>query len=225
MPESEGLCKCGCGQLAPLASRTRHERGMTRGQPLDYIPSHRPVKKKYVEVVPASVESTYCLCGCGGITSLATATRADRGQTKGEPINYLRGHYPRKKNEQPRKRSSGKPKLSIAVEESRKREGKAQVKCIDCGAAFPEKSIFGYSFFRCPTCKEKIAALENSITATPSCTWCEEDSIAHSDKSMRNRLYTCLKHWDKLKSTLRDHYNEKESYLVSSMNQFRSEGI
>lgn len=35
-----GYCQCGCGQLAPIATRNRHERGQVKGQPMRYIPHH-----------------------------------------------------------------------------------------------------------------------------------------------------------------------------------------
>jgi hypothetical protein len=33
-----------------------------------------------------------CFCGCGRPTSLATATERRRGNVKGEPVKYIRGH-------------------------------------------------------------------------------------------------------------------------------------
>jgi hypothetical protein len=33
-----------------------------------------------------------CKCGCGGSTKLAVKTDPRRGQVKGEPVDYLRGH-------------------------------------------------------------------------------------------------------------------------------------
>ncbi len=35
-----GYCQCGCGELAPLATQTRPERGQVRGQPISYIRGH-----------------------------------------------------------------------------------------------------------------------------------------------------------------------------------------
>lgn len=35
-----GLCKCGCGEKTPLATRTRPYLGTVQGQPLDYLPGH-----------------------------------------------------------------------------------------------------------------------------------------------------------------------------------------
>jgi Holliday junction resolvase RusA-like endonuclease len=39
------LCKCGCGELTPIASHTRKDRGYTKGQPLEYVPGHN--SKRY----------------------------------------------------------------------------------------------------------------------------------------------------------------------------------
>lgn len=34
------LCKCGCGNLAPISTRTRKERGQVKGHPVHYIVGH-----------------------------------------------------------------------------------------------------------------------------------------------------------------------------------------
>jgi hypothetical protein len=39
-----GLCECGCEQQAPLASRTRTDRGQVRGQPVRFILGHSGFK-------------------------------------------------------------------------------------------------------------------------------------------------------------------------------------
>lgn len=36
----KGLCQCGCGQRAPIATSTCHSRGHVRGQPLRFINHH-----------------------------------------------------------------------------------------------------------------------------------------------------------------------------------------
>jgi hypothetical protein len=36
------LCECGCGKPAPLASRTRTDRGQKQGQPVRFIKWHSP---------------------------------------------------------------------------------------------------------------------------------------------------------------------------------------
>lgn len=37
----------------------------------------------------------YCRCGCGEKSPLATKTRNDRGQVRGQPVRYVPGHHPR----------------------------------------------------------------------------------------------------------------------------------
>lgn len=41
--------------------------------------------------------SGLCRCGCGARTNLASETNKKRGQAKGEPLDYLRGHGTRKR--------------------------------------------------------------------------------------------------------------------------------
>src|SRR4051812_18725191 len=40
----DGLCQCGCGEPAPLATRTYRQRGHIKGQPLRFIPGHQARK-------------------------------------------------------------------------------------------------------------------------------------------------------------------------------------
>lgn len=35
----------------------------------------------------------FCLCGCGQLTNLAPQTHRGKGWVKGEPLNYLYGHF------------------------------------------------------------------------------------------------------------------------------------
>lgn len=37
---NDGLCQCGCGQLAPIATRTVTSRGRFKGQPMRFIRGH-----------------------------------------------------------------------------------------------------------------------------------------------------------------------------------------
>lgn len=39
--------------------------------------------------------STLCECGCGLPTPIATRTRSNRGQKKGEPLRFINGHNSR----------------------------------------------------------------------------------------------------------------------------------
>jgi len=52
--ERPGLCKCGCGQSAPIAHQTDKARGYVKGQPRDYVTGHngrRPVAERFWEKV------------------------------------------------------------------------------------------------------------------------------------------------------------------------------
>jgi hypothetical protein len=40
MPANDGYCRCGCGERAPLAKRTRKDKGHVRGKPVDYVLGH-----------------------------------------------------------------------------------------------------------------------------------------------------------------------------------------
>lgn len=43
-------CQCGCGQEAPIASRTMTRDGWIKGQPMKYVRNHyRPPKRKLVQ--------------------------------------------------------------------------------------------------------------------------------------------------------------------------------
>lgn len=39
--------------------------------------------------------SGLCRCGCGGKTPIAKTTRAYRGQVKGQPVRFIKGHGPK----------------------------------------------------------------------------------------------------------------------------------
>jgi len=43
----KGYCECGCEQLAPLAKKTRPERGWIKGQPIRYIHGHNMVGNQF----------------------------------------------------------------------------------------------------------------------------------------------------------------------------------
>lgn len=45
------------------------------------------------------MNTLYCQCGCGRITSLATSDRPKYGQVKGLPVRYIKGHNGRKEPE------------------------------------------------------------------------------------------------------------------------------
>lgn len=39
--EATGLCECGCGEMAPLAKRTKNKIGHKKGQPVRFIRGHQ----------------------------------------------------------------------------------------------------------------------------------------------------------------------------------------
>lgn len=53
------LCECGCGQPAPIATRTRNDAGWIKGQPLRFIKGHRGKKKKVCEWCNKPFEVTF----------------------------------------------------------------------------------------------------------------------------------------------------------------------
>lgn len=56
-----GLCQCGCGQPTPLATRTR--RGVRRGEPMRFLPTHN---RRAISAPPADAAGArLCAGGCG----------------------------------------------------------------------------------------------------------------------------------------------------------------
>jgi hypothetical protein len=105
----EGYCKCGCGQLAPLASQTYTKRGWVKGEPVRFIRGHA---NRIDNFVAAPNPSGLCMCGCGERTPLARHTQ--RGTTiKGKPIRFLPGH-------------------ASAIQSNRK----VELQCPECSALF-----------------------------------------------------------------------------------------
>ncbi len=86
---ASGLCMCGCGRPAPIATRTRGWCGHVRGKPIKYIPEHRNRRQYTPEELPNP--SGLCKCGCGQQTALAKSTQ--RGLVKGQSVRYLPGHH------------------------------------------------------------------------------------------------------------------------------------
>lgn len=43
-----GYCHCGCGQIAPIAEKTRNDRGWVKGQPINYIHGHNGTRNRTV---------------------------------------------------------------------------------------------------------------------------------------------------------------------------------
>jgi hypothetical protein len=84
-----GLCECGCGVLAPIATYTDKRRGHIKGEAIRFINHHH----KMVNLTPSN-PSGLCLCGCGQLAPIAKQGHSKRGHTKGLPQCYVRGHNP-----------------------------------------------------------------------------------------------------------------------------------
>ena len=41
-----GLCRCGCGAAAPIATKTDRRWGIIRGEPRPYIQGHNPARAR-----------------------------------------------------------------------------------------------------------------------------------------------------------------------------------
>ncbi len=92
------LCACGCNQETGLASRSRKDRGIVKGEPLKYLPGHnkgKPSKGKppkpavtYPEpgdlYPPSDIERFVRYLGCWGTTDLENALH------KRDPAEYRR---------------------------------------------------------------------------------------------------------------------------------------
>lgn len=63
MNDTSGLCECGCGQLAPLATRTRTDRGQVKGKPVRFIRGHTLAQNRRRDLTLADykvVDTGYC---------------------------------------------------------------------------------------------------------------------------------------------------------------------
>lgn len=90
------LCECGCGEPAPIARRTRPERGQVAGEPVRFIRGHSarvlgPRGLRDPAAACANPEGL-CWCGCGERTPLAKRTQSARGDVAGQPLRYVPGH-------------------------------------------------------------------------------------------------------------------------------------
>lgn len=55
-PNPLGLCECGCGELAPIASKTRNHLGHIKGKPVRFIPGH--VARALNKPAPRQIDPT-----------------------------------------------------------------------------------------------------------------------------------------------------------------------
>lgn len=65
-PNPSGLCQCGCGRPAPIASRVDNRHGHVKGQPVRFCRGHATRK-------PDPNPSGRCGCGCGGLTRVTSS--------------------------------------------------------------------------------------------------------------------------------------------------------
>jgi hypothetical protein len=110
------LCACGCGQPAPVVTKTDSKRGVRKGDVMPYRRGHHPRPTSYgcgcgcglsrddcsankraehrrwwTTTYPRIPYGT-CCCGCGRRTDLAPRTQSERNWAKGEPKPFLHGH-------------------------------------------------------------------------------------------------------------------------------------
>jgi hypothetical protein len=74
------ICECGCGKRVPASERPDRQRR--------FLPHHRFGKK----MRPPN-PSGLCMCGCGRATSLAIRSQRNRGDVKGQPVKFIKGHF------------------------------------------------------------------------------------------------------------------------------------
>jgi hypothetical protein len=57
---AHGLCRCGCGHLAPIATRNRRSKGWIKGEPKRYVSGHNNAKSGPLYVVEERGYRTPC---------------------------------------------------------------------------------------------------------------------------------------------------------------------
>lgn len=93
-----GLCECGCGQPAPIATYNEPKRGTVKGQPQRFISGHN-ARSKFPPIIEENVPPKYCECGCGGITSIATENDASTGRVRGQRVRFMPCHHTQRSRE------------------------------------------------------------------------------------------------------------------------------
>lgn len=92
---SDHLCECGCGEFTLIAVRTHTRMGIRKGEPLRFVKGHSGGRGAFIG--SGANPTGICQCGeCGRQTPLASQTRRDRGQIRGEPVRFIHGHHARK---------------------------------------------------------------------------------------------------------------------------------
>lgn len=96
-----GLCHCGCGNEAPLASISSTDKEWIKGYPKKFKHGHTGGYKQYVELEDGlcicrnpecSIPKGYCHCGCGNRTSIIKESSQANLLVKGEPHRFIYGH-------------------------------------------------------------------------------------------------------------------------------------
>lgn len=64
-PNPSGICQCGCGLPAPIATRSDSRAGHVRGEAMRFRLGHNGRKRPHVEEEPH-----LCACGCGELTTV-----------------------------------------------------------------------------------------------------------------------------------------------------------
>jgi hypothetical protein len=85
------LCRCGCGEPAPIAAKTSKRDGHVKGQPCDFIQGHGRSRRTLQNILPPN-PSGLCMCGCGQRTPIAKQTSTKKGYVQGEATRFLNGH-------------------------------------------------------------------------------------------------------------------------------------
>jgi hypothetical protein len=87
------LCECGCGEPAPIATKTSTTQGYRKGVPMRFVSGHNSRNRPVAPEPPAKL----CECGCGEPAPISKKTLHARGQVKGQPVRFIHGHAARVK--------------------------------------------------------------------------------------------------------------------------------
>lgn len=88
-----GYCQCGCGQQTKIAPKNRPDRGWVKGEPIRFIIHHQPQMQTNSRPWLYEIPKGLCQCGCGQKTKIADQSRTARGWIKGQPKQFIAGHF------------------------------------------------------------------------------------------------------------------------------------
>lgn len=93
-PNPSGLCQCGCGQAAPIATRNHGRHGHIKGLPTRFLRGHSGAKSRHETALaqPSANPSGLCQCGCGQPVPKATWSQPGVGVRRGQFTRYIPGH-------------------------------------------------------------------------------------------------------------------------------------